>query len=162
MAGGVTDTDRGFEELQRALVKLAGESPVGVLVGVSGKTHSEEVIKAATNEFGTQKAGPNRNIVIPERSFLRSTVDEGQKEILDDLQDVVDKTIDGADLDTGLGRLGAKWVGRVQTKIKTGPFEANAQSTIDRKVAKFGQKGTPLIAEGRMRQSITWQIERGS
>lgn len=142
----------GFAKLERQLAELAGEQ-VSVLVGVQGKTHSEMVVIAASNEFGTIRSGHH----VPERSYLRSTVDNGEGEILDDLQGVVDKTLAGGDLDRLLGLIGEKWVGLVKVTIKELDDPPNAPSTIRQK------KGAdnPLVNDGRLRNSITWVLHRG-
>ena len=48
-----------------------------VKVGVFG----EYCIVAAVQEFGTNRAGRNRNVVIPARPYLRPTFDENKEEI---------------------------------------------------------------------------------
>lgn len=149
MAGGVTDVDRGFAELERQLERLAGLQ-VSVLVGVNGETHSEMIVIAASNEFGTD------NGHVPERSYLRDTVDNGVEEILDDLQAAVVAVLGGADLDAELGKVGEKWAGRVKIAIRDKSAPPNAPATVAAKGAD-----NPLIDTGRLRNSITWTIHRG-
>lgn len=160
MAGGVRDVDKGYDALMADLADLAG-SPLSVLVGVSGKTHSDMVVIAASNEFGTE------NGHIPERSYLRSTVDSGASEILGDLQDAVDAVLKGGDLDTELGRVGEKWVGKVKLKISSNIPPPNATVMVGgepkvRKSVGYVDPGgaKTLIDTGRLRNSITWEIER--
>ena len=62
--GTVRDSDPGFKKFKR---QLKG-GPDAVNIGLFGEQGSDLVIYAASNEFGTEKN--------PERSFLRSTVDE--------------------------------------------------------------------------------------
>lgn len=150
MAGYVRDRDMGWDELQRSLRRLAGEQ-VSVLVGVQGKTDSEMVVIAASNEYGTADGH------IPERSYLRSTVDQGETEILDDLTKAVERTLDGGDLDRELGRTGEKWVGRVKETIRDLDDPPNAPATIQQKQGA----DNPLIDQGRLRNSITWTLHRG-
>lgn len=156
MAGSVTDTDRGFRDLQAALAELAGQE-VSVLVGVHGATDSELVVIAASNEFGTTHSGTGPGHNVPERSYLRSTVDDGAGEIADDLQAVVDQALAGGDLDQLLGLVGEKWVGRVKLTIRELDTPSNAPSTIR---AKHGADN-PLIDQGRLRNSISWTLHRG-
>lgn len=146
MAGRVVDTDRGYAKL---LANLKMEN-ASVLVGVHGSTHSEMVVIAASNEFGTD------NGHVPERSYLRSTVDQGEGEIADDLQRATDRVLDGGSIDRELGLVGEKWVGRVKQTIRDLDTPPNAPSTIR-------QKGSdnPLIDTGRLRNSITSSVERG-
>lgn len=150
--------DSGMDGLIRSARNLKG----GADVGVFGKTHSEQVIIAATNEFGTSRAGRGNRVKIPERSFLRSTLDE-QKE-------TIRKTVDQVRVDivTGkeskgrfLERLGLWFVGKVQEKIRTGPFVPNAAYTKIRKLMKGRKDSKPLIDEGRLIQSITHRVKDG-
>lgn len=157
MAGSVTDTDRGFDKLAKQLAELAG-TPVSVLVGVHGERDSEMVVIAAANEYGTTHSGTGPGHNVPERSYLRSTVDQGAGEILDDLERAVDRTLAGGDLDQQLGLVGEKWVGRVKTTIKELDTPANAASTI---AAKRGTDN-PLIDQGRLRNSIAKVIHKGA
>jgi len=152
---GVTDTDKGFRDLARQLRELAGDE-VSVLVGVHGATDSEMVVIAASNEYGTTSSGTGPGHNVPERSYLRSTVDQGQAEILDDLQAAVVKALDGADLEQQLGLVGEKWVGRVKMTIRDLSDPPNAPSTIAAKGAD-----NPLIDQGRLRNSITWTLHYG-
>jgi hypothetical protein len=149
MAGGVTDTDRGFAELAEQLRQLAGEQ-VSVLVGVNGDTDSDMVVIAAANEYGTDDGH------VPERSYLRDTVDNGAEQVLDDLQQAVQATLGGADLDAELGKVGEAWVGKIKTAIRDKSDPPNADSTVE-------AKGTdnPLIDQGRLRNSISWTLHRG-
>ena len=146
MAGSVTDTDKGYAKLIKQLRDL--EAP-GVYVGVRAAAGSDMVIIAASNEFGTSDGH------VPERSYLRSTVDDGQSEIADDLQKACTEAVDGTrDLRTGLERVGAKWVGRVQEKIRSHPPPPNAPSTI----AKKHGADASLVDTGRLRQSIDYEL----
>lgn len=156
MAGSVRDLDLGFRKLQAQLRDLAG-AEVSVLVGVHGERDSDMVVIAASNEYGTTHSGTGPGHNVPERSYLRSTVDNGQAEVLDDLQAAVGKALDGADLDQQLGLVGEKWVGRVKETIKALDTPPNAPSTI---AAKKGADN-PLIDTGRLRNSITWALHHG-
>lgn len=154
MASGVTDKDLGYKRTMQALAVLSGQGEVPrVMVGVRGTAPPAEdgtpmVIIAATNEFGSSDGH------VPERSFLRSTADENRERYALLIQRVVVRTLDGHDLATELGRVGAIAVGDVQKKISTGPFLVNAPSTIARK----GKGKGPLIDTGRLRQSIDWEV----
>ncbi len=155
MGGKVVDKDTGYAEVMAAIVGIAGKD-LGVTIGVHGEEGSEIVIAAATNEFGN--IDQSAVGAIPERSFLRSTVDEGTAEILADLQGAVVFALDGKDLEKGLGLVGEKWVGKVKKKIKDLKTPANAPSTIR-------QKGSsnPLIDSGQnLRNRITWQLRTSS
>ena len=78
----VTDRDRGWRKLKRT---LATTTKPYVEVGVRGEDDARpggeigNVELAAVHEFGAA-AGPLGEIDIPERSFIRSTIDEHLKE----------------------------------------------------------------------------------
>lgn len=144
MAGSVTDRDYGFAALLEALGAVA-DAP-GVLVGIAGAQDSEMVVIAASNEFGTDR--------IPERSFLRSTIDDNEQQIADDLEAAVDAILGGDDPERALGLVGEKWVGEIKKRITDRIPPPNAPSTIARKGSDM-----PLVDTGRLRNSIDWQLE---
>ncbi len=155
MSGGVVDKDTGYDKVMAGIRDIAGKD-LGVTIGVHAKEGSEIVIIAATNEFGNLDQSAVG--AIPERSFLRSTVDAGEAEILADLQGAVIFALDGEDLEKSLGLVGEKWVGKVKKTIKDLKTPINAPSTIR-------QKGSdnPLIDTGQnLRNRITWQIRTRS
>lgn len=148
MSTSVTDRDLGYAKALKALAAF-GEG-AGVYVGVRAAAGSDMVIIAASNEFGTEDGH------IPERSYLRSTVDHGQSEVADDLQAATEAAIDGTmALPTGLARVGAKWVGKVQQTMRDFTTPKNADATI----AKKGVDN-PLIDTGRLRQSIDYEVKQ--
>jgi len=80
--------DLGYKKLYREVAMLKGQSvEVGIQADAGyykdpeakGKTPKIVVI-ASTQEFGTKRAGKNHDIVIPQRSFIRSTVDNKSNE----------------------------------------------------------------------------------
>lgn len=162
MAKGVEDRDLGYAKIIAQLQAMEKQDDRGVFVGVHGKEGSEQVIIAATNEFGTTQAGASGNVVIPERSFLRSTVAERQGQIGDLLIQAVEDAVEGKrTLDQGLGRLGEQTAGWVVEKIKILQEPDNAESTKAAKRRKSGGKeGKPLVDEGRLFQSISWEIRK--
>lgn len=155
----VTDQDTGYRDLMK---RLGGAQSVSVLVGVrsSGGTElevSDEGIVserpdladiARWNEFGTAH--------IPERSFLRATIDLNRAKYLRMLQDAVGAMIDGMPPLMAYGRIGMVAVGDVQRRIVQRIPPPNAPSTI----AKKGSD-VPLIDTGRLRQSVDYTVEFG-
>lgn len=126
---------------------------VAVLVGVRGEETDDEgtslALIASANEFGT------RDGHVPERSFLRRTVAENQRDYEEMLAGAVDDYVEGGiPLTRSLGLIGAAAVGDVQDTMVAVDDPPNAPSTIARKGAD-----NPLIDTGRLRQSITWKIE---
>ena len=147
----IKDSDPGFRKLKKNF-----KGPDHVDIGVFAKQDSEVVIYAATNEFGTDRAGPNRNITIPERSFLRAGVDENKKIFRAFLAGELPKVVTGKkSKEKVLLQLGALAQGKVQGKIRQGPFTPNAPSTV-----RIKGSSRPLINTGRLRQSITFEVGR--
>ena len=138
----IRDSDPGFRKFRK---QLKG-GPDAVDIGLFSEQGSDLVIYAASNEFGTEK--------IPERSFLRSTVDENRREFrafLDKRKNqVVISRTERERVLKGLGLFAEK---KVVIKIGKGPFTANAPSTI-----RMKGSSKPLINTGRMRQSITSKV----
>lgn len=164
----VTDKDNGYNELVAFFDALEDEPEgAGVYVGIrqgKGAEHDADsdvtlAEYATENEFGTAK--------IPERSFLRSTMDEQAEKYQGMIAQAVTTTIDNARGSTsvvrgfvGLGgfrtaleRLGVVAVGDVKRKIVTGPFTPNSPVTIARKGSS-----RPLIDTGRLRNSIESEV----
>lgn len=131
--------DHGFNEFFAELDKLIGTE---VAVGIDDP---DVAWYAAINEFGTD--------VIPQRSFLRSTFDENQDNVISMYADRFNTTqsLLRAAEDTGdyLAML-------VRAKIDNGNFTPNSPSTIRSKGSS-----RPLIDTGRMRNSVK-SIIRGA
>lgn len=134
--------------------EFAGIDRAEVFVGIRGKRGSQKDPSenlnlaeiAAVNEFG----GGN----VPERSFLRSTVDENEAAYTARIEDIITNVIDGKrGLDQGLNLLGLKVTGDVQRKIRDLKTPVNAPLTIALKGS-----ANPLIDTGRMRQSIDYEV----
>ncbi len=144
--GETVVVDKGFNRIREDLDKTDGST---VDVGILGGDIKDDVFTvaalAATHEFGTKKAGRNKNIVIPERSFFRSTFDDNKVKYIRVLKllfgDVIlgNKTVEGA-----LSLFGTRVVGDVKRKITSLMSPPNAPSVIARK--KGGNN--PLIETG--------------
>lgn len=151
MAGGWSvDRDRGYRALLLGIAKLA-EEPYVTLgihedVGARRDEDGATVAEYATfNEFG---------MGVPERSFLRSTVDEDREEIARRLETAITDQLDGRrTVGQALERLGLWTVGRVKKKIRDLRDPPNAPRTIALKGSD-----NPLIDTGRMRNSIAHRV----
>lgn len=162
----VVDRDLGYRELLKGLGDLGAPGvDVGILQDKGGEYIPGEEITlagyAAVNEFGSEDGH------VPERSFLRSTVDERREEYQAELDKTVGVAIDsmvrsgagsaGRAMEQHLGRLGLRAARDVQAKIRDLREPENADSTL---AAKY--PGTnPLIDTGRMRQSISHKVDMG-
>lgn len=116
-------------------------------------------VKAKRSNFARNVSVGAHTVVIPERSFMRSTFDERNVNWKNDAQGQVGLIIDGkTNVKTALDVLGNQMQGDIQKKIVDGPFTPNAPSTVR-------QKGSakPLIHYGRLRQSVRYKVrKRGS
>ena len=142
MAGKIKiqDSDPNFRKFRRQL------NGGGVNVGLFGEQGSDLVEYATKNEFGDQKT--------PERSFLRSTIDDDNRLFIKFIDKEKKEIVAGRQTrKRALDRLGIFAEGRVKLKINRGPFVPNAPFTIKKKGSS-----KPLIDTGRMRGSIISKV----
>jgi hypothetical protein len=161
----VTDIDRGYA---RILQDIASLDDTVVFVGIRQEKGMDEdgditvAGYATVNEFGSEDGR------VPERSFLRSTVDENEAKYQGLLAAQVGLVLEGKlTPDKALMSLGERAVADVQMKIRSNIPPANAESTY-RKIKVGLAKGThgsgpkvTLIDTGRMRQSIDYEVHVG-
>lgn len=110
-------------------------------------------VKRKKAKFSSTHARRARTIKIPQRSFLRATVDEKQAQITKLATNAVKSVIEGTDPEAAMRVVGQSIEGMVQKKITSGPFTPNAPSTIKRK-----RSSRPLIDTGHMRQSVRYNL----
>lgn len=141
IASRVAELKRKFRDAPTVLIgvpKSAGNYEDGV--------HTATV--AAVNEFGSADGR------IPERSFLRSGIEDSKPQIIKlyekMMPDAIDKDLDIRTIQAMIGEL---VVGNVVQKISEGIGPANAPSTV-----KAKGSSTPLVNTGHLRQSITYVI----
>ncbi len=107
-------------------------------------------------ELGRTRPGGPHEIKIPQRSFLRSMVDENKRKIKKFVAlQFKAFALHNQTLEIALRKIGIFAVGLVKLKILRGPFVPLARSTIRRK-----RSSRPLIDTGRMRASITFKPGR--
>jgi len=164
----VIDEDKGFKRLMHELSRIGDPS---ITIGIhdkDNKPYERGQGTAATtaqigtfHEFGTldrfedssPATGGKRGV--PQRSFLRSTMDENQDKHADLMARATGKILDGAlPVKVALGLVGAKVAADVQKKIKSGIKPALTQQTIEEKGSS-----KPLIDTGQLRQSISYEVE---
>jgi len=151
----VTDTDRGLARVAarlrpfRVRVGILSDAPKDAQDGeASGQTLLEV---AAVHEFGAPAAG------IPQRSFIRGTVDEKEGEIVAAQAALARRIVQGkVDGPTAGAQLGAKVKGFVQQRIAQGIEPALAPETVERKGSS-----KQLVDTGQLRSSITFVVEEG-
>jgi len=146
----VTDHDMGYAELLKRMKRLG--SPF-VLVGIREEAGS--VVPEGTDVTVAEYATANEfGLGVPERSFLRSTVDRNEERYADLMADAVGKVLDGAQgVDQAFGKVGAIAVRDVVNTIRDFTDPPNAPSTI-----KLKGSSSPLQDTGRMRQSIDHEV----
>ena len=107
---------------------------------------------AMWNEFGTKNSDGSQ--AIPERPFIRQSVDKYQPQIKAMCKEQLKAIAKGESADKALRAIGALQVGLIQNEIRSGGFTPNAPSTKERKGSS-----QPLINEGRMRQSVHYVVK---
>lgn len=150
MSASIRDTDKGLAHRLEGLRKSSGTVAVGVLSSMVGKGHGGTTLYdvAAANEFGTSS--------IPERSFLRGTIDAHRGKIVAFCRkQAIEVVRQDISVDVALGRIGLFVQGLIQQRIAAGIPPENAESTI---AAKGSSK--PLIDSGQLRASIAYEVRK--
>lgn len=145
----VVDRDRGY---QASIKRLLGVGNLGVSVGVHedagvGANGTPVAEYAMINEFGSDDGH------VPERSFLRSTLDENEARYAASLEKAVIRTLDGVPLAVAMQPLAQQVRQDVQRKIDSGVGPPNAPSTIVKK-----GHGRTLDDTGALHDAITARV----
>ena len=160
----VTNKDEGWDALKDRVLKLSTAGAYS-LVGVQGQQASSAHRKAApmtvvdlavVHEFGAViRTRSGSEIVIPQRSFIRATIDEHAPKLQRTASALGQGVLIGK-FQTGqaLELLGQQGVGLIKQRIANGIPPRNADSTIARK-----KSSTPLVDTGQLRGSITHRVE---
>ena len=149
----IKDIDRGYKRILKDVRKLKDQPyvKVGVLEssGLHRKSPTQSVASlASVHEYGSTDGR------IPERSFIRSTMDANTSNLLALTAHLKDKILfDGVSVVHALGKIGLIIQGLIQKQITDGDFEPLQQATIDRKGSS-----KPLIDTGQLRASIRYEI----
>lgn len=152
--GRIIDIDRGMNNLRKQLQKLQKTKiKVGVFSDATnskGKNTQYVADYAIANEYGRGN--------IPERSFVRSTIDEKQEKWCKLMQTTIDHItkINNNKLDSDLYKIGEIARSDIICKIDSNINPPNAPATIKRK----GSKNKTLIDNGILRASIAAKIEQ--
>ena len=143
-------------------MKRAKEDPHVVTIGFQGSTGEEahadtgmtNAHLASIHEFGAVVQQGTREITIPERSFIRSTVDKNNnyKEVIHKLGLAI---ITGklTSIPDALKVLGEKITSDIKRSIEQGIPPPNAPSTIKPKGSS-----KPLIDSGQMKNAVTYDV----
>lgn len=107
------------------------------------------------NEYGnTVMFYLSEGVTIPERSFIRSTFDEKEKEWTDYIAKLIGDLIQGLENARSVAeKIGSKIQLDVQRTMRDMSAPPNAASTVARKGSN-----NPLIDSGRLRQSVVFKV----
>jgi hypothetical protein len=165
MTQGVTITDdrRLYDAIQREVAKLRGAV---VTVGIHGDDSRRDDGAQTNPQIGAiHEFGSGR---IPERSFLRSTVDGSDKIVKTAEQAASDVAHGKLSAEKAANRVGVVAVGAVKRTIQSRIPPPLSQQTLERRAAKgahggglasMGGAATPLIDSGQLIQSIQYRAE---
>ena len=147
----VKDKDRGW---RRMLAIALEANPLVVTVGVQGDAERatgeiSNIDLATIHEFGAPGAG------IPERSFIRSTLEDqqGYRELARKLTDAV--VAGKVDVPKALALFGEQVSSDIKRKIESGIDPPNAPATV----AKKGSS-KPLVDTGQLKNSISYVVKK--
>ncbi len=149
-----------FSKLEKLVENLGKQfyTDIGIL-GEGGYTEDGGITLAglgAVHEFGTDKAGRNRNTKIPERSFIRVPLETGQDDIEKSVAPKLQKLLEAGDIKGIFELIGIAGEARVQEAFETGGFGL----WEDIKEATKDAKGSDaiLINIGTLRQAVTSRV----
>lgn len=158
MAGKFSTTikDKGFKKAMETFKEVAGKP--AVTIGVHENTGKEKgseltVVEVATfNEFGTEN--------IPERSFIRSTVDQNFESYVQKTKILQNKCIlQQISVSKALAVLGELIQLDIIKTINSGVEPANSPETLKAKTVNGKVGTTTLVDSGQMKQSIRYKVE---
>ena len=154
--GGLTNVQLGNVHEYGATIQHPGGTPY--LRGPTAGPGQARFISKATAD-GLPRAVPvtkAHEITIPERSFMRATLDANRSKYADLITRLLDRVVRGKlTTDQLLGLLGARVVADIKRRIRSRISPALKASTIRRKGSS-----TPLIDTGGLVNAITWAVRR--
>lgn len=145
----MADVDLNLDVLTELLALVEGLGESYVEAGIQGDEGSEIIVRAATNEFGSEDGH------VPERSFIRSTA-KAQEDAWGKLANNAAAAAlkpGGGGTEQALGLLGTVMQGDIRQAIVDIKDPPNADSTIRRK-----KSDNPLVDSGRMRSAVTYKV----
>lgn len=146
----VKDIDLGWEKIIKNMKTLDKKVlKVGIQEGdMSADGKNTMAYIGSIHEYGAEH-------IIPQRSFIRSTLDDNSSQIANLSGQLGAKIIEGKQTpEQALNLIGLKVAGMIQEKITDGNFTPLSPATVR---AKGDNK--PLIDTGRMRASIKHKLE---
>lgn len=137
-----------------ATIKHQGGTNYGYRTEKDAKSGKNRFLKAGSGYMVTGKTGEH-TVTIPERSFLRASLEENKENLKTKLAKAVHRILfRDTDVRSELEEFGRSFAGLVTRKIQKGIDPPNRPSTI---AAKKSSK--PLIGKtGQLSGSITWEV----
>ena len=153
----IKDVDRGWRQLRRDL--KSAHVKVGYFAGPKDARPGDPITNvelAVVHEFGSPGQG------IPERSFMRSTIDAQTNEYIGVLNKLLKMALSaravGTSVTRALGILGEKVSADIKKRVMTG--EHIPPPLKPRTIARKGSD-RPLIDTGRLITAITYLVSTG-
>lgn len=145
--------DLGWNKIVKAIRASAGGTVLDVGVFDTGQprqgAQATNAEIALVHEFGSPAAG------IPERSFLRSTIDAHRARYTAAIKKIAAQVLKGKDTYTAMNLLGMSAAADVKRTIQQGVAPPLQPETIARKGSS-----KPLIDTGQLITSVTWRLFR--
>ncbi|MDR2952911.1 MAG: hypothetical protein LBU82_06690 [Treponema sp.] len=156
--GGITDTDKGMQNIMRQISALSQLFVKAGIVEGSGEVDGLLIAQyAAWNEFGVPGKG-KKKWRIPPRPFIRGFVENEREKINETIERLFKQVSEGKmSAKVAIRKLGEFAQTGIQKYIITGNFTPNAERTIRRK-----KRSRPLIDTETMRDAVRYQIGGGA
>jgi hypothetical protein len=147
---GIKLVDKGYKIYTDAFKELDSKK---VAVGLFSNVGDDVLIKGIANEFGA-RAGKNGSVVIPERSYIRSTYNKNYKRVARRFAQIVRSIKRGSnDINTKLKLIGLEQEKKTKKTLTDLKHPPNAPSTIKNKGSS-----NPLIDTGELRSKISSRV----
>lgn len=165
----IEELDHGAEKILEALEYLEKEPyvKVGILAsagahkqkGQAGKAKSVAEI-AEIHEYGAEYEGRGGvTVVIPQRSFITSTMNETEDDLHEKTAKIFDKVLGGqVEPKEGLEILGLEIQKNIKAKIGSDELQELAESTKRAKIRAGKSGDRPLIDTGQLRNSVQYLV----
>lgn len=153
----VKDTDNGAKALIARMRKGLPSGRVGVYGDLAAQKHKDSPRAtvgqiAAAHEFG---------VVVPKRSWMRSTIAAHEDQIKRGLEKICLAQLSGSgDPAQMMRQLTLAAAGWCKETITAGIPPALSEAYLKRKLAKYPGATTPLIASSQFLGSITGEVEK--
>lgn len=147
----IPELNKKVETMANSTVRVGVLDTSGNHEGAEGLTTADV---ASFMEFGTTDS--EGKTVVPERSFIRATIDEEREQLKEFSVKLQAKILTDKQMTPkrALGILGEKLQALIIAKINSGIDPELKQETIDRKGSS-----TPLIDSGQLKQSIRYKVD---